>query len=83
MMQSSTSLKVLRCKQVMERLALSRSTIYDKLSKLSPRFDPTFPRPIRLGPNTVGWIESQLDDWLQVRITASRESDSPQQKRSI
>ncbi|RZT04566.1 transcriptional regulator, AlpA family [Duganella sp. CF402] len=71
-MQFSTSLKMLRCKQLMARLSLSRSTIYDKLSKSSPRFDPSFPRPINLGPHAVGWVEAEVDAWLQARIAASR-----------
>ncbi|WP_373924607.1 helix-turn-helix transcriptional regulator [Duganella sp. BK701] len=63
---------MLRCKQLMARLSLSRSTIYDKLSKSSPRFDPSFPRPINLGPHAVGWVEAEVDAWLQARIAASR-----------
>ena len=64
---------ILRRRQVEARLALSRSCIYDKLSVTSPRYDSTFPRPIRLGLNAVGWVESEIDRWLQSRIQASRE----------
>lgn len=71
MIQYPPPLKILRCKQVVERLSLSRSTIYDKLSKVSQRFDPSFPRPVQLGPNAVGWIESEIEAWLQQRIHAS------------
>jgi prophage regulatory protein len=60
--------QILRCKQVAERLALSRSCIYDKLAPNSPRFDPSFPRPIRLGLNAVGWVSTDIDDWLRNRI---------------
>lgn len=69
---TSPNLKIIRRKQVEELIALSRSAIYDKLSPTSPRFDPSFPRPINLGLNAVGWIESEILDWLQTRITASR-----------
>ena len=27
-----------------------------------------FPKRIRLGPNRVGWIESEIYDWLKQRI---------------
>jgi prophage regulatory protein len=27
-----------------------------------------FPRRIRLGANRVGWLESEVQDWLQKRI---------------
>jgi len=33
-----------------------------------------FPRPIRLGPRCVGWIEAEVDDWLERRIAQSRNS---------
>jgi len=70
-------LKIIRRKQVEERIALSRSAIYDKLSPSSPRFDPSFPRPITLGPNSVGWIEAEVDIWIQARVDASRQCSSP------
>lgn len=60
----SPPLKILRCKHVQARTGLSRSAIYDKLSKTSPRFDPSFPRAIKLGANSVGWVEAEIDTWL-------------------
>lgn len=27
-----------------------------------------FPQRVRLGPNRVGWVESEVLDWLQKRI---------------
>ncbi len=31
-----------------------------------------FPRPISLGPRTKGWLESEIDAWLEARL-AERE----------
>ncbi|ENI4799272.1 AlpA family phage regulatory protein, partial [Klebsiella pneumoniae] len=45
----------------------ARSTIYDWLNTESPRYDPTFPIQRRLGAKSVGWLESELDDWLNNR----------------
>lgn len=67
---ANSPLAILRRKQVEERTGLSRSTIYDKLSRQSPRFDPTFPRAVQLGANAVGWIESEIDIWIRTRIDA-------------
>lgn len=64
--------KILRRNAVEARTGLSRSTIYDKLSKASARFDPTFPRPVNLGLNAVGWVEAEIEAWLQVRIRECR-----------
>lgn len=67
------ALTILRRRDLESRLKLSRSTIYDKINPDSPRYDPTFPTPIRLGNGSaVGWIESEVDIWLRDRIEASR-----------
>jgi prophage regulatory protein len=62
--QSSGSLRVLRIKQLAHNLQLSRAAIYDRMNPRSPRYDATFPRPIRLGANSVGWLESEVKAWL-------------------
>lgn len=63
---------ILRLKQVMERTGLSRSTIYDRMNPNSPRHDPSFPKQFRLGGEAVGWIEAEVDAWVQSRIDAGR-----------
>ncbi len=64
---------ILRCKQVQIRTGFSRSAIYDKLDKKSTRHDPTFPRQIKIGLHSVGWIEQEISDFLEARFKASRE----------
>ncbi|MEM0554019.1 MULTISPECIES: AlpA family phage regulatory protein [Aeromonas] len=49
---------------VEQKIGMSRSTFYDWLNPKSPRYDPTFPRPKHLGKHSVGWSESELDEWL-------------------
>ncbi|MCY4399683.1 MAG: AlpA family phage regulatory protein [Gemmatimonadetes bacterium] len=51
---------------VMAPRGLSRSTIYVRLA------EGRFPEPVRLGPRGVGWIESEIDAWMQERIDRSR-----------
>ncbi|MBT2866320.1 AlpA family phage regulatory protein [Chromobacterium violaceum] len=63
--KSSLNTIILRCKEVVSRLKLSRSTVYDKLDPNSPRYDPRFPKPIRLGPKAVGWLEHELETYLR------------------
>lgn len=60
-------LRILRRKQVEARVGLSRSTIYGAVNA------GTFPRPINLGPQSVGWIEAEIEQWLRDRIAASRD----------
>jgi prophage regulatory protein len=71
--QLRTALTILRRRDLEARLKLSRSTIYDKINPGSPRYDASFPKPIRLGNGSaVGWIEGEVESWLRGRIEASR-----------
>lgn len=57
-----TAKKILRRREVEARTSLSRSGLYDKMSR------GEFPRPIHLGPGSVGWIESEVTAWIEARI---------------
>jgi prophage regulatory protein len=65
---------IVRRRDLEARLGLSRSTIYDKINAKSPRYDPTFPKPIRLGGSAVGWLVHEVNEWLAGQIEASRKS---------
>ena len=47
---------------------LSRSTIYLRVA------EGTFPKPVSLGGGAVGWVEAEVQEWLQQRIDASRKA---------
>lgn len=59
--------KIIRAKDVIARTGLSRSTVYAKIDPKSPCFDATFPKQVRLGPNAVGWVETEIDAWIESR----------------
>lgn len=59
-------LRILRRRKVETKTGISRSSIYDGIKKGS------FPKPIQLGQQSVGWLESEIDAWLLERIAASR-----------
>lgn len=61
---------ILRLPEVKRSTGLSRSTIYLRIS------EGTFPRPVSLGGRAVGWLEAEVQDWLERRIEASREAKS-------
>jgi prophage regulatory protein len=65
-----SSIKVLRLKGVMHKTGDGRSTIYNKNNPASKYYDPTYPKPIRLGAKSVGWIESEIDAWIESRAAA-------------
>lgn len=58
------AITVLRLPAVKARTGLSRSTIYGRVSL------GTFPRPISLGGRAIGWVSSEIEDWLQRQIDA-------------
>ena len=58
--------RFLRLPEVQRRTGLSRSTIYVRLER------GLFPRPVSLGGRAVGWIESEVDEWIRQRIAESR-----------
>ncbi|MDH0032950.1 MULTISPECIES: AlpA family transcriptional regulator [unclassified Acinetobacter] len=73
----ATVKKIIRLKRVIELTGLSRSTIYDRINPKSKRYDTSFPKSIRLGTShlntgAVGWIESEVQEWIQQRIQASQ-----------
>lgn len=55
---------VLRTPQVMAATGLSRMTIY-RLEKRGQ-----FPCRVQLSPNSVGWLQDQVDQWIRSRPSA-------------
>jgi prophage regulatory protein len=64
-----TALKIEKRKQVEARTGLSHSSIYQKVA------EGTFPKPIRLSAQSVGWLSHERDAWIEQRIRASRPAD--------
>jgi len=54
-------MNVLRIKATMAKTGVPRATIYLYMKK------GMFPKPIKLGVRSVGWIESEIDEWLKAR----------------
>ncbi|VVE15640.1 hypothetical protein PCO31110_02902 [Pandoraea communis] len=60
-------IRILRLKDVQQRIGISRPTVYRWLDK-----DPSFPKPVSLGSHSIGFVESEIDAWLEARVRASR-----------
>ncbi|WP_338803766.1 AlpA family transcriptional regulator [Xenorhabdus griffiniae] len=63
-----TALKVslIRLPEVQRRTGYSKAWIYKLIS------DGAFPKQVKIGPRSVAFIESEIDDWIAQRIAASR-----------
>lgn len=57
---------ILRLPTVKQKVGLSRSSIYLKISQ------GLFPEPIVLGIRAVGWLESDIEEWIENQIKQSK-----------
>lgn len=58
--------KILRLPKVKEATGLSRSAIYSLIQQKK------FPSNIALAPRTVGWLESDITDWIESKVEKSK-----------
>ncbi|RUX42140.1 AlpA family transcriptional regulator [Mesorhizobium sp. M4A.F.Ca.ET.050.02.1.1] len=58
----TTERVVLREPEATRYTGLPTSTMYDKILR------GTFPKPIKLGAKSVGWLKTELDAWIEARI---------------
>jgi len=63
-----TTQTIIRLPQVKQRTGLSRSTIYSLIK------DGQFKPPINLGARAVGWLESDISEFIESRVKASRKA---------
>ncbi|MGR5410920.1 helix-turn-helix transcriptional regulator [Vibrio sp. PNB22_8_1] len=64
------SQRIIRLPEVKEKTGLSRSTIYLRMSKGS------FPQSISLGERAIGWLEADIEQWLDACVAASKAVDN-------
>tara|TARA_R100000005_G_C4982571_1_gene191913 strand:+ start:1456 stop:1677 length:222 start_codon:yes stop_codon:yes gene_type:complete len=51
--------RILKLPEVIERTGLSKSSIY------AYQKEGVFPKPINLGPRSVGWVEQDIASWIE------------------
>ena len=59
--------RILRLPQVVEATGETRSTIYKRIA------EGEFPKPVKLGAKSVGWVEDEIAAYNEARI-AQRDS---------
>lgn len=55
-------MKIIRLNQVIDSTGLGRSTIYKFIA------EGKFPAPLKLSERCVGWLESEIHQWIKNRI---------------
>jgi prophage regulatory protein len=63
---SSKPLRILRLPEVTLRTGLPRGSVYEQMAL------GQFPQPISLTFRTVGWLETEIEAWIQTRVLARR-----------
>lgn len=56
--------RLIRLPEVLDRTALKRSTLYSLVAA------GKFPRPLKAGTRTNAWAVSEIDAWIETRLTA-------------
>lgn len=62
--------RIIRLPVVQGKTGLPRSTLYGKIQQ------GEFPPPIKLGPRASGWIEEEVDQWIEDQVAASRSGEA-------
>lgn len=55
-------MRIMRLKEVIDTTGLGRSTVYKYVA------EGTFPKPISLGDRCVGWLHSEVQNWILTKI---------------
>jgi prophage regulatory protein len=58
--------KILRLPDVIDRVGLARSSIYAFVS------EGRFPAPVKIGTRAVGWLDTDIDQWIGLQFDPSR-----------
>ncbi|UCV28105.1 AlpA family phage regulatory protein [Ferribacterium limneticum] len=69
--------KIIRMPEVMAKVGLRKSAVYNMIKR------GEFPAQIRLGENSVGWIEADVDEWVRVRGEIGRDRGNESLARII
>jgi prophage regulatory protein len=68
--QEITPPRILRLPDVVLRTGLPRASIYQQMAQ------GAFPKPIALSVRSRGWIESEVEAWIDERIRARSLTDA-------
>ncbi|TXH09252.1 MAG: AlpA family transcriptional regulator [Spirochaetes bacterium] len=72
---TDVKIKLLRRPDVEAMTGLRRSSIYEMMQ------DNTFPKPVQLNKRMVGWVESEIEGWLEEKI-AERDGVKKKKKKN-
>lgn len=54
--------------QILRKPAVSEKVGLSSVHVMRLVRDGKFPAPVRLGPASIGWLSSEVDEWIQRRV---------------
>ena len=63
--------RIIRLPEVINLTGMCKTNIYELIKKSK------FPKQINLGARSVGWVESEVQEWIQQRISERDKIYSP------
>ena len=66
--QSKTVSRAMSTEEACKMMGISTSTHYEILNPRSKRYDPDYPKPIRIGPRSVRYMEHEVINWLEKKM---------------
>jgi prophage regulatory protein len=69
------AVQMLKLPELIKLIGLSRSSVYDRLNPRSKRYDPDFPKPVKLN-RASRWLLSEVEEWIRSKISCRDRADS-------
>lgn len=66
-MNNENNHTIIRIHDVIKKIGRSRSGIYQMIN------EGVFPKPIPLGARSVGWLEADINNWINKKIAESKQ----------
>ncbi|EDT2963679.1 AlpA family phage regulatory protein [Salmonella enterica subsp. enterica] len=54
--------RLLRLPQVLDKTGLKRAQVYSYMKTSD------FPKSVKIGPSSVAWLESEIDEWIKAKL---------------
>ncbi|MFG0755392.1 AlpA family transcriptional regulator [Pseudomonas sp. TYF_14] len=69
-MISAATDRFMRIDEVISVTGMGRNTIYRRMR------EGTFPRQVRLGPNSVAWLQSTISEWMSSVVDSTSSAEN-------
>lgn len=67
-MKNDTTKRFIRVPEVLRRVGFGRTKLYELIRQ------GRFPEQVKIGPRTVAFVESEVDEWIETTVQNSRQN---------